>query len=112
MNRPSMSAWPEDVSGAIRRTSTLGHPSASPPEKPDTELLLLKETPNGLLINLERVNTPSWFGGDIQNVQVHIEYQSDDRLRIKVRDNGGAFLHVARFTCYPSYDKIKFYMNN
>ena len=43
------------------------------------------ETDNGYSATLERINTPSWFGSEIVNVLLEVEFQTSDRLRIKVR---------------------------
>ena len=37
-------------------------------------------------VTLERVNTPSWYGGDVIRVYFDIEAQGDDRVRVKVRE--------------------------
>lgn len=41
-------------------------------------------TAKGWTVNLSRVNTPSWFGSDIANLRVDVEYHTEERLRIKV----------------------------
>jgi len=43
------------------------------------------ETDKGFRATLEHIDTPSWFGNDIKNVLLDVEFQTSDRLRIKVR---------------------------
>ena len=43
-------------------------------------------TPLGWYINLQRVNTPSLYGDVIENVRLDVEFQTDNRLRLKVRN--------------------------
>ena len=42
------------------------------------------ETSNGLEFILERVNYPSWYGEEMQDVILSIERQTEQRLNIKV----------------------------
>jgi alpha-glucosidase (family GH31 glycosyl hydrolase) len=44
------------------------------------------QTAKGYEATLERINTPSWYGLDFQQVRVDVELQTDDRLRIKFSD--------------------------
>lgn len=44
----------------------------------------IQTTAKGYQVQLERVNTPSWYGKEFQNVQLDIEFHTVDRLRIKV----------------------------
>ena len=41
-------------------------------------------TAKGFQVNLNRVTTPSWYGGDIDRVTLDAEFQEDYRLRVKV----------------------------
>ena len=41
-------------------------------------------TAKGYQVLLSRINYPSWFGEDIQDVMVDVEFQENERLRIKV----------------------------
>lgn len=43
------------------------------------------ETPSGHEVVLRRINYPSWFGLEIDDVLMQVEYQSNSRLRLKVR---------------------------
>lgn len=46
----------------------------------------VEDTPSGgLRVRLERIDTPSWFGANIINAWVEVEFLTDDRLRIKVQ---------------------------
>ena len=42
------------------------------------------ETPSGYEVNLRRKNYPSWFGQDILEVKLEVEFQENHRLRLKV----------------------------
>lgn len=42
------------------------------------------DTNKGLRVTLDRRNTPSWFGDDINRVVIDFEYQENYRLRVKV----------------------------
>jgi peptide methionine sulfoxide reductase MsrA len=42
------------------------------------------DTAKGYSATLERVNTPSWYGSNIQTVLLEVEFHTEDRLRIKV----------------------------
>ena len=50
------------------------------------------QTPTGYLVVLQRVNYPSWYGLDIVDVHLEVEFQSNSRLRLKV--STGSFLSV------------------
>ncbi|ELU05446.1 hypothetical protein CAPTEDRAFT_63978, partial [Capitella teleta] len=45
-----------------------------------------EETGKGYRVIIRRINYPSWFGSDLNVVQVDIEFQADERLRIKLSD--------------------------
>ncbi|ELU14503.1 hypothetical protein CAPTEDRAFT_200669 [Capitella teleta] len=45
-----------------------------------------EETGKGYRVIIRRINYPSWFGSDANVVQVDIEFQADERLRIKLSD--------------------------
>ena len=38
----------------------------------------------GYRVSLERVDTPSWYGQDIQLATLDVEYHTEHRLRLKV----------------------------
>ena len=42
------------------------------------------DTALGFQLQLRRIDTPSWFGGDFATVQLDVEFQTDHRLRLKV----------------------------
>jgi Trefoil (P-type) domain len=46
----------------------------------------IADTAKGYRATLERVNTPSWYGVDINTVLMEVEFHTADRLRIKVRN--------------------------
>ena len=41
-------------------------------------------TPSGYEVTIRRINYPSWYGRDIEDVLLNVEFQSDSRLRMKV----------------------------
>ena len=43
------------------------------------------ETAKGYQVNLQRINYPAITGEEMQQVQVDVEFQENERLRIKVR---------------------------
>ncbi|ELU08739.1 hypothetical protein CAPTEDRAFT_110115, partial [Capitella teleta] len=45
-----------------------------------------EETGKGYRVIIRRINYPSWFGSDVNVVQVDVEFQADERLRIKLSD--------------------------
>ncbi|ELT99254.1 hypothetical protein CAPTEDRAFT_104310 [Capitella teleta] len=45
-----------------------------------------EETNKGYQVILRRVNYPSWFGAEVNDVLVEVEFQADERLRIKLSD--------------------------
>ena len=42
------------------------------------------DTALGFQLQLRRIATPSWFGGDFATAQLDVEFQTDHRLRLKV----------------------------
>ncbi|ELU06499.1 hypothetical protein CAPTEDRAFT_169641, partial [Capitella teleta] len=54
----------------------------------------VEDTVKGQRVHLRRVNNPSWFGEDVVQVDVDIEYQEDDRLRVKIYDPSEARYEV------------------
>ena len=42
-------------------------------------------TPTGYEVVLKRINYPSWYGLEIEDVVLEVEFQSDSRLRMKVK---------------------------
>lgn len=48
----------------------------------------VEETPSGgIIVRLERIDTPSWFGANIRNAWVEVEFLTDDRIHIKLTDS-------------------------
>ena len=43
------------------------------------------ETPSGYEVVLKRISYPTWYGLDIDDVLLEVDFQSDSRLRMKVR---------------------------
>jgi len=52
------------------------------------------DTTKGHSATLTRINTPSWFGEDINTARVDVEFQTDSRLRIKFSDPNKARFEV------------------
>lgn len=71
--------------------STDGAPWCFTPQQNGYTVVSTEDTPLGLRATLQRINTPSWFGADFQSVHVDLEFQTDDRVRIKVGSTGKAF---------------------
>jgi len=42
------------------------------------------DTAKGYIATLSRVDSPSWFGADVNTLRLDVEFQTDNRLRIKV----------------------------
>ena len=42
-------------------------------------------TAKGWTLDLRRINTPSWYGSDVTNIRMDVEYHTLERLRVKVR---------------------------
>ena len=42
------------------------------------------DTELGIQVQLQRIATPSWFGSDFSSVVLEIEFQTEDRVRLKV----------------------------
>ena len=57
------------------------------------------DTALGFQLQLRRIDTPSWFGADFATVQLDVEFQTDDRLRLKV--SGGTLAAVAVVNVCP-----------
>ena len=53
-------------------------------------------TEKGYRIELRRVNFPSWFGEEVNDVTVDVEFQENHRLRVKVgyRRTGYGIKHM------------------
>lgn len=69
-------------------------------------------TAKGYRVTLQRVNTPSWYGSEINQVTVDVEFHTDSRLRVKVSPSSavkrirnnlrsvvGAYLNRAMAAC-------------
>ena len=65
-------------------------------------------TAKGFQVILNRVRTPSWYGGDIDRVTLDAEFQADYRLRVKV---GSSFELVDR-SCHMVFILTKYVTNN
>jgi alpha-glucosidase (family GH31 glycosyl hydrolase) len=63
-----------------------GTPYCFMPPEQGYRLVDIVQTAKGYEVTLTRVNTPSWYGLDFRNVLLEIEFQTDDRLRIKFSD--------------------------
>jgi hypothetical protein len=46
----------------------------------------ITDTVKGYSATLQRIDTPSWYGSDINTVLLEVEFHTADRLRIKVAD--------------------------
>lgn len=45
----------------------------------------VSDTAKGYTATLERVNTPSRYGSDVQTIRIDWEFHTAERLRVKVR---------------------------
>ena len=43
-----------------------------------------EDNEDGFTLQLERVNTPSWFGADLNNLRFDVIYHNNERLQIRV----------------------------
>ena len=68
--------------------STDGEPWCFAPKQQGYAVTSVLDTALGFQLQLRRIDTPSWFGGDFATVQLDVEFQTDDRLRLKVGGGG------------------------
>lgn len=59
-------------------------------------------TPKGYQVDLQRISTPSWYGSDIAQIRLDIEYHTESRLRVKIYDPNNSRYEVPMFPAIPS----------
>jgi alpha-glucosidase (family GH31 glycosyl hydrolase) len=60
------------------------------------------DTAKGYRVTLQRVRTPSWYGADVDQVTVDVEFHTDSRLRVKIYDTVNTRFEVPMNPAIPS----------